>query len=194
MDEHPSDIIVRVAIPEDAQYAEIICKEIEDSAKIRGTGIAKRSVEYIVAKICLGKSVVAIQRDGTWVGFSYMDSYENDSFVSNSSLIVAPAYRNTGIAKRIKQMIFDLSRKTYPHAKIFSITTGLAVMKMNSELGYVPVTFAMLPQENNFWDGCKGCVNYSILSSKNRKNCLCTALLYDPQAKNKKSLSNDENE
>ena len=74
-----------------------------------------------------------------------------------------------------------MSREKFPEAKIFGLTTGLAVMKINSELGYEPVTYDELTQDEEFWAGCKSCVNYETLMSKQRKNCFCTAMLYDPK-------------
>lgn len=153
---------------------------MESSAKARGTGIAKRSPEYIIKKIEEGKAVIAVTPEGEWVGFCYIEAWGHDAFVANSGLIVAPAYRKSGIAKRIKENIFQLSREKYPHAKIFGLTTGLAVMKINSDLGYEPVTYSELTDDEQFWAGCKSCVNYDILMSKDRKNCMCTAMLYDP--------------
>ena len=151
------------------------------SAKARGTGIAQRSPEYISAKISEGKAVIAVTTDNQWVGFCYIEAWGHEKFVANSGLIVAPEFRKTGIAKEIKKKIFALSRKKYPEAKIFGLTTGLAVMKINSDLGYEPVTYSELTDDDNFWAGCKSCVNYDILMSKNRKNCMCTAMLYDPK-------------
>lgn len=176
-----STIIIRVAESNDLHYASIITAEMESSAKARGTGIAKRTPEYISQKMEEGKAVIAITPDGTWVGFCYIEAWGHDSFVANSGLIVAPAFRKTGVAKQIKQHIFDLSRKKYPESKIFGLTTGLAVMKINSDLGYEPVTYSELTDDEEFWAGCKSCVNYDILMSKQRKNCLCTAMLYDPK-------------
>lgn len=177
--ENPN-VIIRAALAADTQYAPVITSEMESSAKARGTGIAKRSPEYIAQKIMEGKAVIAITDDGKWVGFCYIEVWGHESFVANSGLIVAPSYRKTGIAKHIKQMIFQLSREKYPNAKIFGLTTGLAVMKINSDLGYEPVTYSELTDDDQFWAGCKNCVNYDILMSKERKNCLCTAMLYDP--------------
>lgn len=174
------NIIVRIANSGDSDFAETIVKEMEESAKARGTGIAKRSVQYIIEKMIEGKAVIALTDDNTWVGFCYIEEWSNREFVANSGLIVAPAFRKTGIAKQIKQKIFELSRKKYPNAKIFGLTTGLAVMKINSDLGYEPVTYSELTQDETFWSGCKSCVNYDILMSKERKNCFCTAMLYDP--------------
>ncbi|TRZ81874.1 MAG: GNAT family N-acetyltransferase [Sediminibacterium sp.] len=154
---------------------------MESSAKARGTGIAKRSPAYVAKKINEGKSVIAYTEDGTWVGFCYIEAWQHGQFVANSGLIVAPAFRKTGIAKKIKQTIFQLSREKYPTAKIFGLTTGLAVMKINSELGYEPVTYSELTDDEEFWAGCKSCVNYDILMSKDRKNCMCTAMLYEPK-------------
>src|SRR5262245_44831859 len=154
---------------------------MESSAKARGTGIAKRSPEYIEQKIDEGKAVIALAEDGKWIGFCYIETWSHGEYVANSGLIVAPEYRKSGVAKAIKKRIFNLSRQTYPEAKIFGLTTGLAVMKINSELGYEPVTYSELTQDEAFWAGCKSCVNYDILMSKERKNCLCTGMLYDPK-------------
>lgn len=173
-------IIVRVAHSGDIHYAVTITNEMEASAKARGTGIAKRSPEYVGQKMQEGKAVIAVTEDGSWVGFCYIEAWGHEKFVANSGLIVAPAFRKSGVAKQIKKRIFDLSREKYPDAKIFGLTTGLAVMKINSELGYEPVTYSELTDDEEFWKGCKSCINYDILMAKERKNCLCTAMLYDP--------------
>ena len=150
------------------------------SAKARGTGIAKRSPDYIEQKMEEGKAVIALTISGDWVGFCYIEAWEHNKFVANSGLIVSPEFRKTGVAKSIKKRIFELSREKYPDAKIFGLTTGLAVMKINSDLGYEPVTYSELTNDEQFWAGCKSCVNYDILMSKERKNCMCTAMLFDP--------------
>ncbi|MEO7536080.1 MAG: GNAT family N-acetyltransferase, partial [Ferruginibacter sp.] len=170
----------RVATTDDTRYAITITDEMASSAQARGTGIAKRSPEYIEKKMIEGKAVIAVTRQGDWVGFCYIEAWGHDQFVANSGLIVAPAYRKSGVAKMIKKRIFDLSKEKYPHSKIFGLTTGLAVMKINSELGYEPVTYSELTDDEEFWAGCKSCVNFDILMSKERKNCMCTAMLYDP--------------
>ncbi|MCU0438512.1 MAG: GNAT family N-acetyltransferase [Raineya sp.] len=175
--------IIQVANSNHLNFAEIICQEIENSAKVRGTGIAKRSPDYIQQKMLEGKAVIALTEDNQWAGFCYIETWQNEEYVANSGLIVNPAYRQHGLARRIKFQIFELSRSKYPHAKIFGLTTGLAVMKINSELGYEPVTYSELTHDEKFWNGCKSCVNYEILKSKDFKNCLCTAMLYDAQEK-----------
>jgi N-acetylglutamate synthase-like GNAT family acetyltransferase len=177
-------IIVRIAHSGDVHYSSTITDEMASSAKARGTGIAKRSPEYVAKKIEEGKSVIAHTKDGTWVGFCYIEAWQHGQFVANSGLIVSPEYRKSGIAKKIKQTIFQLSREKYPNAKLFGLTTGLAVMKINSELGYEPVTYSELTDDEEFWAGCKSCVNYEILMSKDRKNCMCTAMLYEPKDPN----------
>lgn len=171
---------ILVADESHTSFAEIICEEMAASALARGTGIAKRSPDYIVEKIREGKAVIAFSKEGIWAGFCYIETWTGD-YVANSGLIVAPPFRKGGLAKKIKQKIFELSRKKYPEAKIFGLTTGLAVMKINSDLGYEPVTYSELTQDDAFWSGCKSCVNYEILMSKERKNCMCTAMLYDPK-------------
>lgn len=160
-----------------------ICEVTLSSAIAQGTGISGRSPESLKEKIKNGEAVIAFASDGRWAGFSFISSWDNGQYVSNSGLIVAPEFRHTGLAKSIKRKIFDLSRQKYPEAKIFSLTTNLGVMKMNHELGFVPVTFSELTTNDLFWESCKSCVNCPILRSKERKNCLCTAMLYDPKIK-----------
>jgi hypothetical protein len=172
---------VMVANGSHTGFAHFIADEMAASAKARGTGIARRTPEYLQTKMLEGKAVIAFSDEGVWAGFCYIESWGKDGYVANSGLIVNPQFRKSGLAKRIKSAIFKLSREKYPQAKIFGLTTGLAVMKINSELGYEPVTYAELTQDDAFWAGCKSCVNYDILMAKERKNCLCTAMLYDPQ-------------
>ncbi len=175
-----TSLLIRVATPADSRFATIITDEMAASAAARGTGIARRTPEYIIQKIEEGKAVIAVTTQEEWVGFCYIETWSHGEYVANSGLIVSPAYRKSGVAKAIKHKIFQLSREKYPQAKIFGLTTGLAVMKINSELGYEPVTYSELTQDEAFWAGCKSCVNYEILMSKERKNCMCTAMLYDP--------------
>ena len=172
-------IEVLVASEEHIKYVDEILDTINRAAKIRGTGIAKRSPEYVTQKMVEGKAVIAIC-NGEFAGFSYIESWSNKQFVANSGLIVANKYRGLGLATRIKQRIFDLSREMFPEAKIFSLTTGAAVMKMNFDLGYRPVTFDELTDDPAFWRGCESCVNYDILQRNGGHKCLCTGLLYAP--------------
>ncbi|MBS1537383.1 MAG: GNAT family N-acetyltransferase [Bacteroidetes bacterium] len=174
---------VVIATNSHLDFAEQICAEMEQSAKARGTGIAKRSVEYVQQKISEGKAVIATNNHGEWAGFCYIETWSHGKYVANSGLIVAPEYRKHGLATRIKNKIFELSRSKFPDSKIFGLTTGLAVMKINSDLGYEPVTYSELTDDEAFWKGCQNCVNFEILQSKQRQNCLCTAMLYDPLEK-----------
>ena len=183
--ESDSTILVRVATAGDVHFAKTITDEMEASARARGTGIAKRSPEYVAQKMNEGKAVIALTSTGIWVGFCYIEAWGHNQFVANSGLIVSPEFRKSGVASSIKRTIFNLSRTRYPDAKIFGLTTGLAVMKMNSELGYVPVTYSELTNDEEFWAGCKSCVNYEILLSKDKKNCLCTGMLFDPSRESK---------
>ena len=171
-------IDVLFAKPEHAVYSDKICRLIYESALQRGTGIARRSPEYISQKIKDGKAVVAL-KDDRLIGFSYIESWEHGDFVATSGLIVDPDYRHLGLAAEIKRKTFELARKKFPYAKLFSITTSLPVMKLNSRLGYRPVTFSELTDDDKFWRGCEGCVNYDILLRNNRRMCLCVGMLYD---------------
>ncbi len=179
------DFDIQVATAQHVDYAPLITDEMAQSAKARGTGIAQRSPEYVANKMLEGKAVIALHKDGTWAGFCYIETWSHGDFVANSGLIVSPQFRKAGLAKAIKHKIFELSRTKYPDAKLFGLTTGLAVMKINSDLGYEPVTYSELTQDEEFWKGCRSCVNYDILTMKERKNCMCTAMLYDPKEKEK---------
>ncbi|MDG1037861.1 MAG: GNAT family N-acetyltransferase [Polaribacter sp.] len=166
-------------------YADIICKTIEDAAQVRGTGIAKRKPAYIANKMQNGNAVIALE-NGKFAGFCYIEKWGHGKFVANSGLIVHPDFRNLGLAKQIKKVVFNHSRAKFPNAKVFSITTGLPVMKLNSDLGYKPVPFSELTTDQTFWNGCKTCKNYDVLTRTNRKMCLCTGMLFDPKNQNKK--------
>ena len=173
------DIDVMIADASHEIYVDTILETIEAAAKVRGTGIAKRSHDYVAQKMKEGKVVIALDGD-KFAG--YIESWGNKQYVTTSGLIVHPDYRGLGLAKRIKAVTFQLARLRWPKAKIFSLTSGAAVMKMNTELGYVPVTFADLTDDEAFWKGCEGCINHDILVRTNRRYCICTAMLYDPKA------------
>lgn len=177
-------MLVTIANRKHVKYASIICETIQQSALVRGTGIAERTTEYIISKMELGDAVIAVFQN-EFAGFCYIETWENTNYVVHSGLIVHPKFRGQGLALKIKERLFNHSRQKYPQAKIFGITTGLAVMKINSVLGYKPVTFSSLTNDSKFWDGCKTCKNYHILQSKNRQMCLCTAMLYTPNLEKK---------
>lgn len=174
------DIKVMVADASHEKYVDTILKTIEEAAKVRGTGIAKRTHDYLTTKMKEAKAVIALDGD-KFAGFSYIETWGNKKYVTTSGLIVHPDYRGLHLAKRIKDMTFTLARTRWPHAKIFSLTSGAAVMAMNTQLGYQPVTFADLTDDEAFWRGCEGCVNHDVLVRTGRKYCICTGMLYDPE-------------
>ena len=174
-------VVVDVMVADDSheKYVEKILDTIEAAAKVRGTGIARRSHDYVSQKMREGKVIIALAGD-EFAGFSYIESWGNKQYVATSGLIVADKFRNQGIARRIKHAAFQLARLRWPKAKLFSLTSGSAVMKMNTELGYLPVTFADLTDDESFWRGCNGCVNHDVLIRTQRRFCICTAMLFDP--------------
>jgi hypothetical protein len=184
---------IQISSCEHLMYVSEIQQEMYDSAQRRGTGIAKRSIEYLSKKISEGNAIVATE-NGEWVGFCYIETWSHGQFVANSGLIVSPKFRHGGIATLIKDRVFALSREKFPNAKIFGLTTGLAVMKINSDLGYKPVIYSELTQDDEFWSGCKSCVNYEILMKKERKNCLCTAMLFVPENSKVNGVENNQPE
>lgn len=178
-------IDVMVADASHEIYVDTILETITAAAKVRGTGIAKRTHEYLAQKMREGKAIIALEGD-EFAGFCYIESWGNKQYVANSGLIVVEKYRGQGLAKRIKQAAFTLSRLRWPNAKLFGLTSGGAVMKINTELGYVPVPFSELTDDEAFWKGCEGCCNHDVLQRTERKYCICTAMLYDPAVREKK--------
>ncbi|WP_167617783.1 GNAT family N-acetyltransferase [Maribellus sediminis] len=173
------NITVEIATEKHLKFIDDINDAIDLASKQRGTGIARRTNEYLTMKMNEGKAIIATEGD-TFAGFCYIEEWQEKGFVANSGLIVVDEYRGMGLAKEIKKKAFELSRKKYPNSKIFGLTTGLAVMKINHELGYRPVTFSELTLDDQFWKGCQGCVNHDILERTGRSKCLCTGMLYDP--------------
>ncbi|MEM0939149.1 MAG: GNAT family N-acetyltransferase [Bacteroidota bacterium] len=178
-------VVVQVATSKQKYFSKEICQLIEISARQRGTGIAKRSPNYIARKMEEGKAIIALVGNDL-AGFCYIESWGNKSYVANSGLIIKHEYRGKGVAKKVKRKAFEHSQKLFPKAKLFGLTTSLPVMRINSELGYIPVTYAELTNDKEFWNGCRSCVNYEILQSKNQKNCMCTAMLFDPKERGRK--------
>ena len=174
------EIEIMVADERHIAYVDTILDTIAKAAKVRGTGIAKRDPEYVKMKIREGKAVISLCGDD-FAGFSYIETWENKKYVTTSGLIVPEKYRGRGLARRIKHVTFTLARKRWPEAKIFSLTSGAAVMKLNTALGYLPVTFADLTEDESFWKGCQGCVNYDVLQRTDRRYCICTGMLFDPK-------------
>ena len=174
------EIKVMVADASHEKYVDTILKTIEDAAKVRGTGIAKRTHEYLTTKMREAKAVIALSGDD-FAGFSYIETWGNKQYVTTSGLIVHPNFRGYGLAKRIKDLTITLARTRWPKAKIFSLTSGAAVMRMNTQLGYKPVTFSDLTDDEAFWRGCEGCINVDVLKRTGRKYCICTGMLYDPE-------------
>ena len=187
--EVPIDVIVADASHE--KYVDEILETISAAAKVRGTGIAKRTHEYVAQKMREGKAVIALAgEEKEFAGFCYIESWGNKQYVANSGLIVVDKFRRRGLAKRIKKTAFELSRKMWPDAKLFGLTSGGAVMRINTELGYVPVPFAELTDDEAFWKGCQGCINHDILERTGRRYCICTARLYDPAEHDRKKKEN----
>jgi hypothetical protein len=180
------NVIITMANSSHFRHAQTICNMMTEAALVRGTGIAKRKPEYIRNKMDEGHAIIAL--DGNIpIGFCYIESWEGQKYVANSGLITHPDYRNIGLAKAIKTAIFTLSKETFPQAKLFGITTSMAVMKINSNLGYKPVTFSELTQDEKFWNGCKSCTNYDILERTNKTMCICTGMVCDLSQINEKN-------
>ncbi len=176
-----ASVEIVIATSDHFRFAHEICHLIKTAASQRGTGIAERAPEYVRTKMEEGKAVIALGPNDQVAGFCYIETWDHGKYAVNSGLIISPAFRRQGLARRIKRRAFELSKTLYPKAKLFGITTSLAVMKINSELGYKPVTFSELTNDDAFWQGCQSCPNYDVLTRMKRKMCLCTGMLYDPE-------------
>lgn len=190
-----SEFIIKTSGHNEAEFAESICRQMEESAKARGTGIARRSVDYVRSKMEKGDAFIALEKSTFNIaGFCYIEMWSHGNYIANSGLIIFPQYRGFGLASRLKEYAFHESRRRFPNAKLFGLTTSSAVMHINSELGYRPVIYESLTQDVEFWNGCQSCVNYPTLLSKEKKNCLCTAMLFDPARQKKKQQSQNSAE
>lgn len=188
------NIEIHVASEAHFSFSQAICDVMYEAAQSRGTGIAKREPAYVQMKMAEGKAIIALDGGDKLAGFCYIETWDHGKYVANSGLIVHPDYRKLGLAKKIKQKAFELSRKKYPDSKLFGITTSLPVMKINSDLGYKPVTFSELTTDEVFWKGCQSCPNFDILTRNERKLCLCTGMLFDPNKKPAQKVEEDDAE
>jgi len=179
------NIEITIASKRHLDYVTEIEEALYQASLKKGTGIAVRSREYLQSKIEEGKAVIALGDGGIWAGFCYIESWGHNKYVANSGLIVSVAFRGIGLAREIKKRALELSGQLFPGARLFGLTTSLAVMKINSELGYKPVTFSELTDDDQFWKGCETCPYYDILVRTKRDDCLCTAMIMDPAEKKK---------
>jgi hypothetical protein len=188
MNDEEDSFLIEIGSAKHIHMAEEISKTMEESALARGTGISKRSPQLITHYITEGQALVATDANGSWAGFCYLNVFGNGRFVTSSGLIVSPRYRDRGLARQLKRKLFEVSRQRYPQASLVGITTSPAVMKINTQLGLYPTSFADMPQDDGFWKGCETCVNHDILMRTNRKLCLCTAMRYDPKEKSQDAI------
>ena len=184
MTEYNDGIRVFVADASCEKYVDTILDTITNAAKVRGSGIAKRTHEYLTQKMRERKAILALKGE-EFAGFCYIESWENKHYVANSGLIVVDKFRGHHLATRIKEVAFTLSRLRWPKAKLFGLTSSGPVMKINTRLGYVPVPFSELTQDDDYWKGCGTpenpcCINCDVLARTGRKYCVCTGMLYDP--------------
>jgi len=177
------NIEISIASEKHLDYIQVIEKALLEASMQKGVGIAVRSSDYLRGKIMEGKSVIACTEEGQWAGFCYIESWGHNKFVANSGLIVAEDFRGIGLAGEIKKRALELSADLFPGAKLFGLTTSLAVMRINNGLGYRPVTFSELTDDEQFWKGCETCPYYDILVRTKRDDCLCTAMIMDPAEK-----------
>ena len=69
---------IRIVVAEAAHeiYVDTILATIEEAAKKRGTGIAKRTHEYVATKMKEAKAILALDGD-KFAGFSYIETWGN---------------------------------------------------------------------------------------------------------------------
>lgn len=98
--ERKIDVMIAEACHE--EYVDIILDTIEAAAKVRGTGIAKRTHEYVAQKMKEGKAVIALEGN-KFAGFSYIESWGNKQYVTTSGLIVHPDFRGLALPKESRR-------------------------------------------------------------------------------------------
>lgn len=172
-------IEVLVADESHKSYIPDILAAIYEASKVKGNSIVMRDPEYLAQKMREGKAVIALC-DGVFVGFCYLECWQDEQFVANSGLIVKPEYRGLGVATGIKKQIFEICRTMFPEAGIFSITKSQAVIRMNTALGFERVSYDQLTTDPKFWKGCDTCPDYPVLQASQGKSCHCIGLLYRP--------------
>ena len=174
------EINVVVANESHKHYIPDILSAIYEASQVKGNSIVMRDPDYLAQKMREGKAVIALC-EGAFVGFCYLECWQDEQFVANSGLIVRPEFRGQGVATRIKQQIFEQCRKLFPDASIFGITKSEAVIRMNTKLGFERVGYDQLTHDPKFWKGCDTCPNYPVLQANQGKSCHCIGLLYRPQ-------------
>ena len=75
------EIRVMVADATHEKYVDTILQTIAEAAKVRGTGIAKRSPEYVATKMREAKAVIALSGE-KFAGFSYIETWGNNTYVN----------------------------------------------------------------------------------------------------------------
>ena len=102
MDSKQIDVMVADASHE--VYVDKILDTIREAAKVRGTGIAERTHEYVATKMKEGKAIIALCGE-EFAGFTYIESWGNKQYVATSGLIVHPDYRGLGLANALRRLL-----------------------------------------------------------------------------------------
>ena len=71
------------------KYSQIICDTIEESAKVRGTGIAKRTTEYIEKRLKNGNAILALDGE-KFAGFCYIEVWGHERSVPTLKYLELP--------------------------------------------------------------------------------------------------------
>ena len=170
---------VRISRPADVAYVERIQSLIAEAAE-SGAIIAERSAEYLEQAIRARHAVVVLRGD-LLVGFATAHAWQDETFVSHSAMVVAPAFRGRGLARRIKKKLIDLSRRRWPDAAILSLTLSPAVERLNKSFKFDAVPYCDLTTDAGFWKGCEGCIHYGHLKRNQYQDCHCWAGLLLPR-------------
>ncbi len=169
-------IEVRESTPEDTPRAEQAAHLIAEASSHHD--IATRTTEWLAKKVRARRAAVALDGDEL-VGFGYWSSWQEDTFVSHSGLVVRADYRGAGLGGDLKRVLFDSSRRQLPDARLISLTTSPQVRKLNLALGFEIVPLDQLTQDPAFWEGCKTCRNYEDVVARGEQ-CCCEGMLLLP--------------
>ncbi len=169
---------VHESTPEDVRFAEAASRLIDAASS--QYDIAKRSPEWLGAKIRAGRAAIATAAapsdERELVGFGYWSAWDKDTFISHSGLVVRPDYRGSGLGRDLKTILFDSSRRQLPRATLMSLTTSPHVRALNLSLGFEVVPLDQLTHDPAFWEGCRTCRNYAAVQARGER-CCCEGML-----------------
>lgn len=172
-----SEVLVRCSRPSDARHAAPAAALIAEAA--RDSDIAVREESLLREKIVAGRAALALE-SGRLVGFGYFSDWDGGAFVSHSGLVVREDHQGTGLGRRLKEVLFQASRRLFPDATTMSLTSSKAIERLNLSLGFRRAPLSALTRDPEFWKGCLTCRNYERVDAAGEQ-CCCFGMIRPPE-------------